>query len=106
MDRSTSRNKLHLLLKQQFDFFEPHVYYQPPASVRIQYPCIIYKLNRIPSKWANNDPYHLEHSYEVILITEDPDDPLVDRLASLHATRFDRYYSADNLHHFVYTIYE
>lgn len=101
------RVELHQLLKQQFpENTEPHVYFQPPQNTEIIYPCMIYKLSDMPTQWANNLPYHWDKSYELIYITEDPKDPVVEKLIALRETKFNRYYSADNLHHFVYTIYE
>lgn len=101
------RTELHKLLKSLFPKNqEPHVYFQPPQNTRIVYPCIIYKLEDMPGIWANNLPYHWDHSYEVTYITTDPQDPMIDRLRGLRKTRFNRPFVSDNLHHFVYTIFD
>ena len=103
---ASRRLELHQTLKQQFIApTEPHVYFQPPQNTRLVYPCIIYKLSNLPVEWANNLPYRWTESYEMTYITSDANDSMVGRLISLRETRFVRYYSADNLHHFVYVIY-
>ena len=81
------------------------VYFQPPATVRLSYPCIIYSLKDIDPRFANNKPYLLDSSYTLIYITRDPDDPVRYQLAEASMCRFDRYYTADNLNHYVYRIY-
>lgn len=101
------RHDLTELLRQQFPKnTEPHVYFQPPENTQIQYPCIIYKLSNMPTKWSNNLPYHWDRCYEMTYITRDAQDSMVERLIALRQTRFNRYFSGDNLHHFVYTIYD
>ena len=34
-----------------------NVYFQPPATVKMQYPCIIYKRNVMDAAYANNSKY-------------------------------------------------
>lgn len=81
------------------------VYYQPPASVIIKYPCIIYSRNNIENKYANDDVYCQNHSYTVIIIDRDPDSIYVDRLSKFPNAKFSRHYTSDNLNHDVFTIY-
>lgn len=82
-----------------------NVYFQPPETVRMNYPAIVYSLNSIENRHANNRVYSSIPSYTLILITEDPDDPLIHRLARLTFCSFDRFYTADNLNHYAYTLY-
>lgn len=101
------RHDLTELLRDQFpDRNKAVVFFQPPATIKLTYPCIIYKLSNMPTKWANNLPYHWDRCYEMTFITEDPQDPMVEKLIALRETAFDRYFSADNLHHFVFKIYD
>lgn len=81
------------------------VYYQPPASVKIEYPCIIYSRNNIENKYANDDIYWQNHSYTIIVIDRDPDSIYVDRLSKFPHAKFSRHYTSDNLNHDVFTIY-
>lgn len=82
-----------------------HVYFQPPASVKMKYDAIRYELDDIVVKHADNAPYHATRRYRVTLITRDPDTRLSDELSKLPLTQFNRFYTADNLNHYVYIIY-
>lgn len=82
-----------------------NVYYQPPASKQMQYPAIVYSRRNIESTFANNGVYTKALSYEVVLIDKNPDSPYVDMILQLPYCSFDRHYTADNLNHDVFTIY-
>lgn len=84
-----------------------HVYYQPPESVKIKYPAIIYSVNDYVQRFADNYLYNKDRSYLVMLVHQDPDNPIVEKLLwAFPKMRFDRYYVSDNLHHYVYVLYE
>lgn len=82
-----------------------NVYFQPPLSVQLKYPAIVYSLKQIESDFANNGVYKRTPSYEAILIDKNPDSEYIDKILQLPYCRFDRHYKADNLNHFVFTIY-
>ena len=82
-----------------------NVYFQPPESVKISYPAIIYSLDDIEKTHADNGMYRACRSYSVTLIDRDPDSPTVARLSALPFCRFNRYYSGDNLNHWNFSIY-
>lgn len=82
-----------------------HVYYQPPASVRLQYPCVVYRLDDMPIIHANNRPYHWDHAYQLTVIDRDPESEIREKMAELPTCRFQRAYVADNLHHYVFRVY-
>lgn len=82
-----------------------NVYFQPPSTVKMQYPAIKYSLNNIDNTHANDAAYNQQHSYEVIVIDKDPDNMIMKRVSALPYCRFDRYYIADNLNHYVFTLY-
>jgi hypothetical protein len=83
------------------------VYFQPPESVRMTYPAIVYELNTTGIIHANNHPYHFTRSYDITFITYDPDpDSEVNRkLLELPLCKANKHYIADNLHHYPYTLY-
>lgn len=81
------------------------VHYQPPSNVRLVYPCIVYSLAGREIRYADNGKYVAMSRFTVSLITRDPDDPKRQSLEDIRHSSFDRAYTADNLHHFVYTIY-
>ena len=82
-----------------------HVYFQPPENLRLQYPCIIYSLNGHFDRNADNDTYHRRRVYDMLFITRDPDSELIETLADLPYCSMGTPYTADNLHHYPYTIY-
>lgn len=82
-----------------------HVYYQPPPNVRIAYPCIIYSLSDIDTKFADNIPYVHLRRYSLTVIDKDPDSMIVDKVSNLPRCSFDRMYIADNLYHWTFSIY-
>ena len=81
------------------------VYFQPPRNVRLVYPCIIYDLNMVDIKYADNTMYLGKKGYTVTVISPDPDYPLWFELLKLPLCRFDRFYTADDLSHWVLEIY-
>lgn len=82
-----------------------NVYFQPPASISMQYPAIRYALNDIENLHADNRVYSQRKSYSVTLIDWNPDNVYVDKLSALPMCSFDRHYVADNLNHYVFTLY-
>ena len=84
-----------------------HVYYQPPASVRISYPAIIFRLNDYSQNWADDNLYKKDRSYLITFIHYDPDNDLIEKLLwAFPKLRYDRTYTSDNLYHYVYVLYE
>ena len=82
-----------------------NVYYQLPESIKMQYPAIRYSKKNIQSVYANNSKYLMRDCYELIVISRNPDDPVIKRLLALPYCSYDRQYIADNLYHDVLTIY-
>ena len=105
----SSREELHESLCGVLNITEPggdrHTYFQPPASLKIKYPAIIYKLSDIPINIANNKVYRKHRGYEVVLVDRKPDSEYVDKILEIPYCRFVRFYTADNLNHFVFNIY-
>ena len=79
MDR---RPLLHNLLKALFDT-TPNVYFQPPSGTMLKYPCIVYKLQDITDRRADNLRYIEHRSYEVTVIDRDPNSELRERVLKL-----------------------
>ena len=109
MDRRLS---LHRNLRSVFEKAtgirdsERRVLYQPPASFMLSYPCILYKLNQMPPTFANNYPYQVEHQYELTVIDREPNSTLREEIAKQQKCTFVRSFESDNLHHYVFHIYD
>lgn len=82
-----------------------NVYYQPPKSLMMRYPAIVYYLDDIDNIHANDKVYLQLKPYMVTVIDKNPESEIVDVLSKLNYSAFDRTYVADNLHHTVFTIY-
>lgn len=95
------RQQLHQLLKDLCD----HVYFQPPANVQMQYPCIVYNRDYAETLYAGNFPYRNTPRYQVTVIDQDPDSAIPNKVAALPTSSFERYYAADNLNHDVFTLF-
>ena len=84
-----------------------NVYFQPPASVSMHYPTIRYELRDFRTRSANNSPnYTMLAGYECVLIMKEPDTEYLQEIFKIPYCRFGRYYRADNLHHYTFTIYQ
>lgn len=81
-----------------------NVYFQPPESVRLAYPAIIYELSNIRNRFADNRVYIQGDSYTIKVITIDPDSDIVRKVSKLPRCRYDRAYVSDNLYHTVFTL--
>lgn len=82
-----------------------NVYYQPPETLKMNYPSIVYSRNDIENEYGDNLAYVQNCAYSLILIDKNPDSSFVDKLAKLPMCRFVRNYKSDNLNHDVFLIY-
>jgi len=82
-----------------------NVYYQPPESLTIKYPAIVYELADIKNQHADNSVYKQGHYYSVTLIDTNPESSILDELSNFRTAKFDRHYVADNLYHDTFTIF-
>lgn len=82
-----------------------NVYFQPPHTFSMVYPCIVYSRSDIDAKHADNDPYILTTKYSVSYISRHPDDAIPMELAKLQTAKFTKSYPADGLNHTVFTIH-
>lgn len=83
-----------------------NVYFQPPESVKMKYPCIRYSLSNVNHQHANNSIYKNTKQYEIIVIDDDPDSRIWEEiLAHFRMCSFDRSYTSDNLNHNALKLY-
>jgi len=99
-----SRIKLHRELVSVLG--SGNVYYQPPESIKLKYPCIIYKKNKIKARYADNKIYALTNEYAVTVVDKDPDSEIAENLLKhFPFCRHDRTFESENLHHDVLTLH-
>jgi len=82
-----------------------NVYFQPPPTLQMKYPCIVYNLDDMDSKFADNLPYAIQKRYSLTVIDQNPDSLIPDKVIKLAKCIFDRHFIADNLNHDVFIIY-
>lgn len=82
-----------------------HVYFQPPASTKLEYPAIVFYRNRIHNRTADNGVYIQNDEYSVTVIDKNPDSEIVRKLSMFPLCTHERQYKADNLNHDVFTLY-
>lgn len=82
-----------------------HVYFQPPASTRMVYPCIVYEWNSGDSSFADDVPYIFVKRYQITIIDLNPDSDIPDKIAGLKRCVMDRMFTSDNLNHWVFNLY-
>lgn len=95
------RLSLQTLLEQ----LAPYVYFQEPPSMKMQFPCIVYKRSGFGIDHADNAPYSLKKRYTVTVIDRNPDSDIPDKVAKLPSISYDRNFVADNLNHDVFTLF-
>lgn len=98
-------NRSEFQKRMEREFPGVSIYFQPPSNIRMAYPAIIYSLKDVNKFLANDSVFHVEYSYEVIAVSLDPDDPMLEKLSSIPTSFFDRSYISDGLYHTVFSIY-
>ncbi len=81
------------------------VYFQPPPSIKLQYPCILYSRDDEQTEHANNKQYSRRIRYSVTVIDPNPNSLLPAMISALPLCSFDRFFTADNLNHDVYKLF-
>ena len=84
-----------------------HVYFQPPESIRMVYPCIVYERSGVDSEHADDSRYVNMMRYDIQFITKEPDtnDFIIKMLNAFKYCSYNRHYVYDNLNHEAFTVY-
>lgn len=85
-----------------------NVYYDPPTSIQMIFPCFRFAMNNTDQKFADNTSYIRTKRWAVTYITRDVEelDAIIEGMLNkfkycTHETTF----RADNLHHAVFNLY-
>lgn len=81
------------------------VYFQPPSTIEMHYPCIVYRLDKVDSTFANDEPYTTARCYQVQVIDANPDSEIPEKIGKMPKCAFDRHFTAGNLNHYNYNLY-
>lgn len=98
----TNREELHDLLVELLG--NNHVYYDPPETVKMKYPAIVYHKNHIVNRYAGGTIYNKNYTYTVTLIDENPDSEIIDKILELPFCKHNQNFTTDGMHHDVFTI--
>jgi hypothetical protein len=97
------RADLHVLLIAALG--NNNVYFQPPENLRMSYPCIVYRRDKMETMRADNIQYKNTTRYSVTVVDPNPDSDIAKRIANLPMCTYDRFYTADKLNHDVFKIF-
>ena len=81
-----------------------NVYFQPPASVKMKYPAIVYERYDIDKYPPDNISSLKFHRYTPPVIATNPDRVHVEDVSHLPYSSFARHYTVVHLHPHVFTI--
>lgn len=81
------------------------VYYQPPANLKMEYPCIVYTRDSTFRVNANNELYAHKKRYQLTYISRSPDTSVPDLLEQYRYCIYDNSAVVNNLHHTYLSIY-
>ena len=98
-----TRLELQTLLEETLG--SRNVYFQPPETLKISYPCIIYTRDYAVTNFADNNPYTHTKRYSVTVIDKNPDSLIPEMIAAMPMSTFVRHFTANNLNHDIYNVY-
>ena len=82
-----------------------NVYFQPPESVKINYPCIIWNLSKTASTYADDRSYIQNPKYVIRYVSTEPDDQMRFTLVDVLGVPIIQVYCKDGLYHYIYELY-
>lgn len=104
MSNESRRIELHQELKTLLG--SNNVYFQPPESIAMQYPAIIYERSDIKNVHADDSVYTSTCVYRIIVVDYDPTSEIVDRLSKKYPKiKYIRHYVSEKLNHDVFSLY-
>lgn len=97
-------NRMDLQAELKLILGNDNVYFQPPETIKLKYPCIIYNFSNAREMHANDESYLVNKSYTITLIHSNPDNDVIDKLVNRKYCRLSTSYTKDNLHHYVFEL--
>lgn len=101
----TMGTRLQLQAKLEELLGSPNVYFQPPATVSMNYPAIVYKRDFAESQFADNNPYRTDKRYQLTVIDKNPDSVIPDKVRWLPMCVFERHFTSAGLNHDIFNLY-
>lgn len=97
--------RLELQSKLELVLGSRNVYYQPPSTLNMSYPCIVYELGSSNNRFADDIKYNRHKMYQVTVIDRNPDSEIPDKVEALPYSDMDTTFATDGLNHFVFTLH-
>lgn len=86
--------------------FMTNVYFQPPSSIVMSYPCIVYRKSGKTRLFADNELYRSDQEYTITLMEKNPDSVIADTIEEkFPSCVISQYYTMDNINHTVLNLY-
>ena len=101
-------NNRRVSLQTELETFlgNENVYFQPPETIRMQYPAIVYDLYRLNQRFADNMSYKKAPCYSVTIMDRKSDIDWIEKmLDTFEYCALERTYVADNLNHYSFVLY-
>lgn len=98
-----NRLELHAIFEEILN--SRNAYFQPPETIKMKYPAIVYERDNIDNRHADDTVYMQKDRYKVTVIDPNPDSEYVRKMSMLPMCRHDRHFKSDNLNHDVFIIY-
>lgn len=99
------RKELQIILENILG--SDQVYFQPPETIKMSYPAIVFSFDGIDNKKANNKQYITHFVFHATFITKMVNsDQVLNALLSLEYCSLGKPYVSDGLYHYPFTIYK
>ena len=84
-----------------------HVYYQPPETIRMKYPAIVYDLYRVNQQYGDSLNYRIIPQYNITFIDRETNLDWIDAMLETFQNYcyYERSYTAENLVHYSFMLY-
>lgn len=84
----------------------PNVYFQPPNTINLKYPCIVFNKTGKDKLYGNDGTYRSIQEYSITVIEHDSESTIADQLDSdLPYCSINQYFITDGLYHTTLSIY-
>lgn len=94
-----------LLEKTVKDLGEKYkIIYNPTASSKLTYPCVLYRRHGIHKRHADNKRYYSYETYQLTIIDKRVDSPIIDVLLDNPHCRYQHEFVSDNMNHTILEI--
>ena len=83
------------------------VYFQPPSTKKLEYPCIVYQFEGYDDRYGDNGEYLSWPRYSVTVIDYDVESMIPRYMKAIRGAftvSLNRFFVSDNLNHWVFTM--